>query len=246
MDLESGEVSQLTDTPEYEGSPSWSPDGAFLAFESNVNDDLDIFVGPADDPLNKPVQLTTSSASDHSPAWAPDGRHIAFISDGEVMLANLDQTTDNRFQDLSNTASASESHPVWSPDGKRLAWASSAQSIGSSGIYVWDSTRNVPAVWVGDGDWPAWNPSGDEIITTVPAPNSTYLTSYSIDGKLLQPLTPFPGHLRGLAWANLTLPDKLPGSFQKSAELNTCSTLGCTRRACFRRRLWQMVAGGFT
>ena len=220
LDLASGDVTQLTDTPQYEGAPTWSPDGSFLAFESYDNDNLDIVVGPANDPLSKPILLTTSSASDHSPVWAPDGRHIAFISDGEVILANLDRTDESRFQNLSNTALASESHPVWSPDGKRLAWASSSQGVGQSGIYVWDSTKNVPAIWVGDGNWPAWNPSGDQIVTTVAAPNSTYLTIYSPDGKLLQALTPFPAPvLRGLLWANLRMPASLPNDFQKAAEL---------------------------
>ncbi len=220
LDLSSGDVTQLTDTPQYEGAPTWSPDGSFMAFESYENDNLNIVVGPANDPLKDAIRLTTSSSSDHSPAWAPDGRHIAFISDGEVMLADLDQTDGNRFQNLSNTELASESHPVWSPDGKRLAWASSSQSMGRSGIYTWDSAKKLPAIWIGDGTWPAWSPSGDQIITMLAAPNETYLTIYSVDGKLLQALTPFPAPtLHGLAWSNLIMPDKLPNEFQQAADL---------------------------
>jgi TolB protein len=191
LDLESGSVTQLTNTPEYEGAPAWSPDGSFMAFEVYEDENLNIVVGPATDPLSEPIPLTTSSSSEHSPAWAPDGRHIAFVADGEVILADLDQTDGSRFQNLSNTELASESHPVWSPDGRRLAWASSSQSVGRSGIYVWDSAKNVPAIWIGDGNWPIWNVDGDQIITTLAAPNETYLTVYSIMG-LLQSLTPFP------------------------------------------------------
>ncbi len=220
LDLSSGDVTQLTNTPEYEGAPTWSPDGSFLAFEVYEHDNLNILVGPANDPLNNPIHLTTSPASDYSPSWAPDGRHIAFISDGEVILANLDKADDSRFRNLSNTDLASESHPVWSPDGKRLAWASSSQTMGRSGIYVWNSSENVPATWIGDGNWPAWNAAGDQIITTVAAPNSTYLTTYTPDGKLLQALTPFPAPiLRGLVWAKLVMPEQLPGKFQQAADL---------------------------
>ena len=32
LDLASGNVTQLTNTPQYEGAPTWSPDGSFLAF----------------------------------------------------------------------------------------------------------------------------------------------------------------------------------------------------------------------
>src|ERR1043165_1843974 len=68
LDLKSGDVTQLTDTPQYEGGATWSPDGSFLAFESYDDDNLNIVVGPADDPLNGAIRLTTSTASDHSPA----------------------------------------------------------------------------------------------------------------------------------------------------------------------------------
>src|SRR5215203_3813875 len=51
LDLTSGDVTQLTDTPDYEGAPSWSPDGSFIAYESYINENLEIVIGPADDPL---------------------------------------------------------------------------------------------------------------------------------------------------------------------------------------------------
>lgn len=219
LNLSTGETTQLTDTPNYESSPTFSPDGSFIAFETYNEDNLDIVVGPIEDPLSNAVRLTTTSASDHSPAWAPDGRHIAFISDGEVVLADLDKTDSSRFRNLSRTDLAAESHPVWSPDGRKLAWASSATSLGQSGIYVWDATKNVPATWLGDGDYPAWNSTGDQILTTLAAPNSTYLTVYATNGKLVQPLEPFPSTLHGLMWANLIVPDSLPGQYAQSANL---------------------------
>ena len=220
LELESGEVTQLTDTPEYEGAPTWSPDGLFLAFEAYQDENLNIVVGPATDPWSEAILLTESSASDHSPAWAPGGRHIAFVSDGDIIVADLDQTDGSRFRNMSNTELVSESHPVWSSDGSRLAWAASSQSVGRSGIYVWDAEKDVPATWIGDGNWPAWNPEGDQIITTLAAPNNTYLTIYSLNGELLQPLTPFPAAiLRGLTWTNLVMPEELPRDFQQAAEL---------------------------
>lgn len=220
LELPNGEITQLTDTSGYEGAPTWSPDGSFMAFESYMDENLEIVVGHADNPLNNSVRLTASPASDHSPAWAPGGRQIAFVSDGEVILADLDLTGDERFRNLSNTPLVSKSHPTWSPDGTRLAWASSSsQTIGRNGIYIWDSTRNLPATWLGEGNWPVWNTAGNQVITTVAGQNTTYITTYLLDGNLLQPLTPFPGQLRGLAWANLMMPDPLPRSIQQSAEL---------------------------
>ncbi len=219
MDLSSGEVTQLTDTPEYEGAPAWSPDGSFLAYEAYRDDNLDIVIGPATDPLRDAVLLTDSPSSDHSPTWAPGGRQIVFISDGEVILADLDKPDEARFSNLSNTGTAVESHPIWSPDGTQLAWASSSQSVGRSGIYVWDATGIAPARWLGDGDYPAWDSVGGQIITTFGTPNESFITTYSLDGKVLSPLAPFPATLRGLLWANLVFPDSLATSLQGAAQL---------------------------
>ncbi len=57
LDLSSGEVTQLTHTPQYEGAPTWSPDGSFLAFESYDEDNLNIVVGPANDPIKRPNHI---------------------------------------------------------------------------------------------------------------------------------------------------------------------------------------------
>jgi len=218
LDLTNGDIKQLTDTPEYEGAPTWSPDGSFLAYEVYDNENLEIFVGPWENPAQNAIRLTESPNADYAPTWSPGGRQIAFISNGEVILADLDKTGESRFTNLSNTELAAESHPVWSPDGTRLAWASSAQIIGRSGIYAWDATRNVPAEWIGDGDYPAWNTTGDQILTTIPAPNETYLTIYSLSGELIQPLTPFPMGLRGLVWTKLFMPDSMPEGFDRAAQ----------------------------
>jgi TolB protein len=220
LELGTGTLTQLTDTPQYEGAPAWSPDGSFLVYETYLNDNLEIVVGPADAPATNIIQLTDAPDADAAPAWAPGGRAIAFGSGGEIILADLDKTGADRFSNLSNTELVAETHPVWSPDGTRLAWAATGQGVGRNGIYLWDATRpTIPAVWLGDGDHPTFSPSGDQVITTVPAPNETFLMRYALNGAPLQPLTPFPGRLHGLAWANLVVPASFTEIYASAAQL---------------------------
>ena len=222
LTLESGEVTRVTNSPDYESSPSWSPDSQWLACEIYLNENLEVAIISLTNGDQEPIPLTDGPSTDHSPAWAPDGRHVAFVSnrsgDSDIWLADLDKTGDERYVNLSRTPYSAESHPVWTQDGSKLAWASSSQNIGFSGIYVWDAVQpEKPAVWVGDGDWPAWNATGDRLVTLLQAPNQEYLTSYTLRGELLLQPVQLPGSVRGLLWTNMALPDPFPQSYAEAA-----------------------------
>ena len=222
MDLRSGSITQVTDSPEYDSAPSWAPDGQWLAFETYENENLEVAVVNVES--GELVPLTQHPASDHAPAWAPDGRHVAFIStrggDSDVWLANLDLAGEDRFQNLSNTPLASENYPLWNRDGSQLLWASISQTVGFSGLYIWNAAEpERTAYWVGDGVIGAWNGAADQVMAAVSAPNQTYLTSYDLDGNLSLASLPLSGRVRGITWGDATLPNSLPDSFNQAALL---------------------------
>jgi TolB protein len=222
MDLATGSITQVIDSPEYDSAPSWSPDGQWLAFETYLNDNLEIAV--VNVASGETIPLTQNHASDHSPAWAPDGRNVAFIStrggDSDVWLANLDLTGDDRYQNLSNTPFASENHPVWNYDGSQLLWASISQTVGFSGLYIWNSADpNRAAHWVGDGGIGTWNVTADKVAAVVNAPNQSFLTSYDLDGNLLLASIPLSGQVRGMVWGFANVPVAMPNSYVQAAAL---------------------------
>jgi TolB protein len=222
MDLKTGDVSQITNTPAYDSAPSWSPDSQWLAFETYTNDNLNISVVSVKDRTQPIIPVTEDPASDHSPAWAPDGRHVAFIStrsgDSDIWLANLDLTGDQRYQNLSNTPLATENHPVWNFDGSKLLWASISQTVGFSGLYIWNATDpNRVARWIGDGSWGAWNETADKIVAVTNSANQNYITSYDLNGGLLLSPTLLKGRVRGLAWGFANLPNPFPSTFTQAA-----------------------------
>ena len=222
MELQSGDVVQVTDSNEYDSAPSWSPDGQWLAFETYKNENLEVSVVSVNDRAQAVVPVTQDPASDHSPVWAPDGRNVAFIStrggDSDVWLADLDLTGNERYQNLSNTPFASENYPVWNFDGSQLLWSSTSQTLGFSGLYIWnanDSDRS--AHWIGDGIWGAWNETAEKIIAVTSSSNQQYLTSYDIAGNLLLSPTPLNGRVRGLAWGFADFSESLPASFETAS-----------------------------
>ena len=62
----------------YYESPSWSPDGTQIAFQSDRDGNWNIYVMAADG--SNLSQLTSHNAWDESPSWSPDGTQIAFHS----------------------------------------------------------------------------------------------------------------------------------------------------------------------
>lgn len=221
MDLSTGQVTQITDTPAYDASPSWSPDMAWIVYETYQDGHLDIAIQSMTDLSQAPVLLTDDGAADHSPVWAPNGREIAYVSDAsgnsDIWIADLNKTQD-RLTDLTNTPDAAEDHPVWSPDGNRLAWSSTVASPGYDGLYVWDATKPAQSpIWIGDGDWPAWNADGSALVTSADAANQELLVAYGLDGKPLLLPTSLPGHLHGVVWPRSPVPDPLPDAFRAAA-----------------------------
>jgi TolB protein len=221
LDLVNGKVNRLTDTLAYDGSPSWSPDGLWIIYETYLDDNLEIMVQSVEDAQQSPIRLTSHPAADTSPVWSPLGRQVAFISDrsgdSEVWLVDLNQADEQLFVNLSHSADSRESHPVWSPDGSALAWASLKN--GFHDIYIWDSKKPEakPRI-IGNGDWPAWSPDGQSLLAAVYAPNTHYLAAYPYQSTgLTLPMLRLPGFVEGLLWGDAELAQPLQEPFKQSA-----------------------------
>ena len=80
MDVATGVVTTLFDyTPaSFDSAPAWSPDGRQIAFESNLDGDMEIYVMNADGSGVR--QITHNTLWDEGPAWSPDGTKFAFSS----------------------------------------------------------------------------------------------------------------------------------------------------------------------
>jgi TolB protein len=116
MDADGTNVQRLTDQG-YAVSPSWSPNGQFIAFAwvrhygPGAPGASDIYI--MDVASHQWIQLTHDGGRNDFPSWSPDGRHIVYQSTrsgGEQiwsMLADGSQQTELTF-------GSSNSQPNWS------------------------------------------------------------------------------------------------------------------------------------
>ncbi len=169
LDLADRTQRRVTDTLGFDFWPSWSPDGARIAFQSDrgFNQDTvfdqDIYLMNADG--TGAVQLTSHDSTDAQPAWSPDSTRIAFSSNRtgnyEIYVVNTDGSSLVQL----TVAPGADGQPAWSPDGARIAFASDRD--GDADIYTMnaaDGTGVLQLTANTDGDLgPAWSPDGTRI-----------------------------------------------------------------------------------
>jgi serine/threonine-protein kinase len=117
---------------------SLSPDGEWLAFDSNRRGRLDVWkqrVAGGD-----PVLVADIDGDELFPDWSPDGTEIAFEAiepdGGDIRVVSADGGTPLQVADWAGD----ETRPTWSPDGLSLAFRSRGPE-NAGATYVWIISR---------------------------------------------------------------------------------------------------------
>ena len=133
VEAETGEETQLTDTPDaWDSTPGFAADGNSVLFESNRDGDFDLY--RLDLQTMEVVQLVNEEGRDWAVKESLDGQQIVFTSnrDGDYEIYLMDLAGGSARPLTENDAE--DHYPHWSPDGKQILFDSDRD--GDREIYV--------------------------------------------------------------------------------------------------------------
>ena len=158
LNIDSGALTQLTNSPSIETAPSFSPDGSQIVFESDRSGAQQIYVMPATG--GEPTRVSSGKGRYGTPVWSPRGDLIAFtkMADGRFYIGVI--RSDSSEERLL-TASFLDEGPTWAPNGRVLMFTRESEgATGSAMLFSVDvSGRNLHQVLTpGPASDPAWSP----------------------------------------------------------------------------------------
>jgi TolB protein len=158
LDLNSGALTQLTNSPSIETAPSFSPDGSQIVFESDRTGVQQIYVMPASG--GEGTRISGGEGRYGTPVWSPRGDYIAFTKQNAGRFHIGVMRTDGSEERLL-TASFLDEGPTWAPNGRVLMFTRETSGAGGqTSLWSVDITgRNLKQIPTdGPASDPAWSP----------------------------------------------------------------------------------------
>ena len=207
VEIASGKVTNLTNSPTADMCPDWSNDGTTIAFDSkreDVNRDLYVM---ATDGTNVRRLTNKPNQQDKCPAFSPDDSRITYIctanGDMDIFVMNSDGSG---VKNLTNDP-GSDRCPSWTPDGKKITFMSNR--TGFFEVYIMDSDdgsnlKQLTELKIkGSNCWvAAVSPDGKQVCFVGDHEENNDLYVMDIDGKNVRNLTQHKANDQWPAWSH--------------------------------------------
>jgi TolB protein len=156
MDLRNRTTTRLTSGPSIETSPSFSPDGTRIVFNSDRGGSPQLYVMNADGSGVR--RISYGSGRYTTPVWSPTGDHIAFTKQtgGEFHIGVMRA---DGSEERILTSSYLDEGPTWAPNGRVLMFSRETPGAAPR-LWTVDITGRIqrPAPYPGAASDPAWSP----------------------------------------------------------------------------------------
>lgn len=157
---------QLTDSPQIDENPQWSPDGhkiLYISYERSFFKTIyELWVVNLDGTEHR--QLDSNIDDDYTPQWSKDGSRILYVAkkDENTIITLINSDGNNKIA-LTNPEDKA-CYPSWSPDCSKILY--SIQNGKDNGLYLInpDGNNKTPVITAkGNFNEPTLSPDGSMI-----------------------------------------------------------------------------------
>jgi Tol biopolymer transport system component len=174
---EKGEPVNITQSPEQESFPVWSPDGRMIAYTTDHDEEgkeRSLHIIPTSG--GEPKEILDTSDKDEFD-WSPDGKELAVISEGKILVVPFSGGKAKEIFDLKEFQIKRVQSLSWLPDGKCFAFIGEKEKEygGRNRIYlVSENGDQVIELAADDNNWKDW---------LYPSPDGKWI-SYDSEGEV--------------------------------------------------------------